>query len=145
MTLVRPLHPEHSRMLVAGFALAGALIALYLVLYSLGLSPLVCPTTGCEAVQASPYSKWFGVPVAAFGLAWFLLVMLVAVTGLWVDHLGAIRVQGLLIAMTAFGLLAYIPLTALEVFVIHAVCFWCVISSLMMLGAFGAAWAGGRG
>ena len=132
-------------MVVAGFALAGALIALYLALYSLGLSPLVCPTTGCEAVQASPYSKWLGVPVAAYGLAWFVLVLLVAVTGLWVEWLGHVRVQTALIAMTATGLLAYVPLTALEVFVIHALCFWCVTSSLMMLGAFGAAWAGGRG
>jgi uncharacterized membrane protein len=127
-------------MIVATCAVGGALMALYLLLYGLGLSSLVCPTTGCETVQASPYSKLFGVPVAAYGLVWFLLIAGVASTGLWSERLAGIDIQKMLRLMTAVGVLAYVALTALEVFIIHALCFWCVLSSLAMLGAFVMSW-----
>ena len=129
-------------MFVAVFALAGGLVALYLLLYSLGLSPLLCPTSGCETVQSSPYSKLFNLPISLYGLAWFGLITTLSLLGLWQDWIGSLRIQTLLIVLTSLGLLAYVPLTALELLVIHAVCFWCVVSSLMMLGAFLAAFAG---
>jgi uncharacterized membrane protein len=142
MTSSPPARPVTSRMFVAVFALAGGLVALYLLLYSLGLSPLICPTTGCETVQSSLYSKLFNLPISLYGLAWFGLITALSLLGLWNDWAGPLRIQTLLIALTTLGLLAYVPLTALELFVIHAVCFWCVVSSLMMLGAFLAALAG---
>jgi uncharacterized membrane protein len=142
MTSSPPARLLTSRMFVAVFALAGGLVALYLLLYSLGLSPLLCPTSGCETVQSSPYSKLFNLPISLYGLAWFGLITALSLLGLWNDWAGGLRIQTGLIALTAIGLLAYVPLTAIELFVIHAVCFWCVVSSLMMLGAFLAALAG---
>jgi uncharacterized membrane protein len=136
MTSVPPARLLTTRMFVAVFGLAGGLVALYLLLYSLGLSPLLCPTTGCETVQSSPYSKLFNLPVSLYGLAWFGLITVVSLLGMWSDWIGNLKTQTVLIALTALGLIAYVPLTAIELFVIHAVCFWCVVSSLMMLGAF---------
>ena len=47
-----------------------------------------------------------------------------------------IPIRSAILFLSSLGLLAYIPLTYLELFVIHAICFWCVTSSLMMLGLF---------
>ena len=37
-------------------------------------------------------------------------------------------------------MLAYLWFTYLELAVIRAICFWCVISSLMMLGVWISSW-----
>ena len=130
---------QNSRMVSATFALIGTLIALYLLLHDLGLSSIICPIAGCDKVQASEYSKWFGIPVAAFGLAAFLALLGLGVIGLFKPRLFNLSIRTLLVSVSSLGLLAYIPLTYLEVFVIHAVCFWCVTSSLMMLGVLTSA------
>ena len=121
-------------MISATFALAGGLIALYLLLHDLGVSSLICPIAGCDKVQASEYSKWFGIPVAAFGLLTFIKLLGLSVMGLFTARAIGLPIRTLIIAVSGLGLIAYIPLTYLELFVIHAVCFWCVTSSLMMLG-----------
>ena len=130
---------QNSRMISATFALIGTLIALYLLLHDLGLSSLICPIAGCDKVQASEYSKWFGIPVAAFGLAAFLALLALSVIGLFKPRVLNLPIRSLILTISGLGLLAYIPLTYLEVFVIHAVCFWCVTSSLMMLGVLTSA------
>ena len=131
-----------SRMAAALFALLGALVALYLLLYDLGVSSLACPISGCEVVQASAYSKLFGVPVAAFGVAGFAALLATAVAGLSGERWLGLPVQGTLVALSSAGVLAYLVLTALEAFVIRAWCFWCVTSSLMMLGVWVSGLAG---
>ena len=130
---------QNSRMISASFALVGTLIALYLLLHDLGLSSLICPIAGCDKVQASEYSKWFGLPVAAFGLVGFITLLGLSVIGLFKPRLFNFPIRTLLVTVSSLGLLAYIPLTYLELFVIQAVCFWCVTSSLMMLGVLIAA------
>jgi uncharacterized membrane protein len=121
-------------MISATFALVGTLIALYLLLHDLGLSSIICPIAGCDKVQASEYAKWFGIPVAAFGLTAFLTLLGLSVSGLFMARVLRLPIRTVLVTLSSFGLLAYLPLTYLELFVIHAVCFWCVTSSLMMLG-----------
>jgi uncharacterized membrane protein len=125
---------QNSRMISATFALIGTLIALYLLLHDLGLSSIICPIAGCDKVQASEYSKWYGIPVAAFGLVVFIKLLGLSVIGLFKPRVLNLPIRTLLVTISSLGLIAYIPLTYLELFVIHAVCFWCVTSSLMMLG-----------
>jgi uncharacterized membrane protein len=125
---------QNSRMISAAFALIGTLIALYLLLHDLGLSSIICPIAGCDKVQASEYSKWFGIPVAAFGLVGFIKLLSLSVIGLFKTRVLNLPIRTILVTISGLGLLAYLPLTYLELFVIHAVCFWCVTSSLMMLG-----------
>lgn len=123
-------------MFSAVFALVGTLIALYLLLNSLGYSSLVCPISGCDKVQASAFSKIFGVPVSGFGiLAFMALLALSLYAVLQKNPLKTIAPQ-LLLGISSLGILAYAYFTYLEAFVILAWCFWCVCSSLMMLGIF---------
>jgi uncharacterized membrane protein len=127
---------QRSRMIAASFALAGTLIALYLLLHDLGLSSIACPIAGCDTVQASVYSRWFNVPVAAFGLVAFVVLLALSLVGLFTNRAVGLPVRASLLSVSGLSLLAYLPLTYLELFVIHAVCFWCVTSSLTMLGVF---------
>jgi uncharacterized membrane protein len=133
-----------SRMVVSVLALIGALISLYLTLHHYGLTPLACPISGCDKVQASVYSSVLGIPVALIGLVGFLKLLGLGIVGLSSDHVFGLRVQDAIIWISSLGIAAYLVLTYLELFVIHAICFWCVCSSVCMLGALISAVLGRR-
>ena len=123
----------YGRMGMTVFALLGALIAAYLWLFHLGLSELLCPIKGCEVVQKSVYSSILGVPVATLGFFAFLGLFVV---GVWSTLLERAQGERIAFAVSSMGMLAYVWFTYLELFVIRAICFWCVVSSLMMLGVW---------
>lgn len=105
---------------VAGIGVAGYLTYVH---YK-GISP-VCSTGGCERVQASSYSEITGVPVALLGLIGYLGI------GASLFVAGDIgRVLTFMLALIGFGFSVY--LTYLELFVIDAICQWCVASAVIM-------------
>lgn len=129
-------NPAIPLMLSAVFALLGMLIALYLLLNNLGLSSLVCPIAGCDKVQASEYSKILGIPVAAYGTGVFFVLLSAAIYAVLHEEPRRTIVPKVLLLSSSLGVLGYAYFTYLEAFVILAWCFWCVASSLMMLGIF---------
>lgn len=69
-------------MIVAALALAGIFISLYLTLYKLGIiGELSCSIGSCETVNTSRWSRFLGLPVAAWGLLFYLDVFAVALIG----------------------------------------------------------------
>lgn len=104
--------------------LASAFTSGYLsVTRALGQAAVCGPSTGCETVASSEYSAVLGIPVAflGFGLSLVLLVL----AGLWWrrrDRRALLAGYGLLLLAT----LAVAYLTYLELFVIEAICPWCV-------------------
>jgi hypothetical protein len=50
------------------------------------------------------------------------------------------RLSETLVALTGFGLLFSLWLTYLELFVIHAICQWCVISAILATILFVLSW-----
>jgi uncharacterized membrane protein len=129
-------NPMLLLMLSAVFALLGALVALYLLLHSLGYSSLVCPIAGCDKVQASPYSKILGLPVSAYGIVAFLALLALSLYAVFQERPLETIAPKLLLGISSLGMLTYAYFTYLEAFVILAWCFWCVGSSLCMLGIF---------
>jgi uncharacterized membrane protein len=124
-------------------ALMGVFLSLYLVLYRLGVyGELVCGSGSCEVVQASSFSVFLGLPVAVWGLAWYLAVFVIALVGsrsLEAAEPDA-KWPGLMLAVLATGGLAFSAyLTWIEVGVLHAICRWCVgsavLTGLIFLGA----------
>lgn len=116
------------RALLAALAVAGFVISAYLTWSHLrGVAPVcVGGSSGCETVQTSRYSEILGVPVAALGLlAYAGLLYSAAVKG------ERAALFGLLIALTGTLYSAY--LTWLEIFVIQAICQWCVASAVVIL------------
>ena len=110
---------------IAALAVVGIGIAGYLtyVHYS-GIEP-VCTTGGCAKVQGSDYAYLAGVPVAPIGLFGYLSILAsLAIPG----ETG--RAATALLALVGFGYSAY--LTYLELWVIDAICQWCVASAIVM-------------
>lgn len=124
-------------MLIAVLALIGAFIATYLTLYKIGaLGALSCSVGSCETVQASRWSTFLGLPVAAWGLGFYVTLFAVAVTGMGERFEDSIEFAWLLVALTGWGFLFSAWLTALEAFWIDAWCQWCVISALIATAVF---------
>jgi len=126
------------RMTAAVLALVGLMVSTYLLLYKLGVvGSLKCVGSGgCERVNLSPWSVIFGVPVAGFGVAGYLVLLGVALYGLRPDQADRPRATRWLAALSAVGLAFSLYLLALELFVIHAICLWCSISGVTILVIF---------
>jgi uncharacterized membrane protein len=116
--------------------LVGLFVAVYLLLYHMGFyGVMLCGVGSCETVQASKYARFLGQPVPLWGTLWYAGVLVLAFLGLgpaagkrWVDALLALAVTG--------GLLFSTYLTGVELFILHAVCMWCVISAVLTVLIF---------
>lgn len=121
------------RQAIAVLALVGLLVATYLWLYKIGvIGELTCGTGGCEVVQASRYADLFGIPVAFYGVVGYALLLGVSLAGLEPALLADPRVRTLSAALATAGFLFTLYLTALELFVLHAICRWCVASAVII-------------
>jgi uncharacterized membrane protein len=131
-----------SAILGAGFALAGLVVAGYLTAVKLaGELPVCGPLQGCETVALSEYSEVGGVPVALVG-AGFSAVLL-ALNVVW-RRTGHRRTLLAAYGLGLFGVLFVAYLTYLELFVIHAVCIWCVAYAITIVAGWAVAAVGLR-
>ncbi len=129
-----------ARMSVAVLALVGVLVALYLTLYKIGvMGELTCTVGSCETVNLSQYATFLGLPVAAWGLGFYIVVFGVALLSLQSRFADSLLVSWLLVALSGWGVLFSAWLTYLELFVINAICMWCVISAIIVTLIFAAA------
>jgi len=114
-------------------SLSGIFVAGYLSVKRFTGGNLACPRWAeCDVVNNSVYAKLYGVPVAFIGLAGYLLLLALAVAAL---ETSASRQHRLLAAsfVLALGGVAFSAyLTYLEVFVIEAICSWCVASAIII-------------
>jgi uncharacterized membrane protein len=90
----------------------------------------------CWTVNTSKYSSIYGIPVSVFGIIGYALILFVF---LQEDRIAFLKRNGLniLFGLTLFGLAYSIYLTYIELFVIYAICPFCVISAAAMVGLFG--------
>jgi len=122
----------NKRMLMALVALAGVFVATYLTMYKLGyIGTLACAVGSCETVQTSKWATFLGFPVGAWGVAYYVGVLGLAIVGLTGRFADSRRISEILVGVTTFGLVFSLWLTYLELFVIHAICQWCVISAIL--------------
>ena len=125
---------------MALIALIGVFVSLYLTLYKLGyIGTLACGTGGCETVQLSKWGDFLGVPVAGWGVGYYGVVLALAIAGEQERFAGSHRLTTTLMLVTGWGLLFTLWLTYLELFVIHAICRWCVGSATLTVLLFALA------
>ena len=128
------------RMGAALMSLLGLLVSVYLYLYKIGrIGTLACGTGGCETVQTSAWSRVAGVEVALIGVIGYGLLLIVALAALQPVLADRRWLATLLATLAAAGVLFTAYLTYVELFVIHAICRWCVgsaaiIVTLLLLG-----------
>ena len=125
---VRESDPRGLRAWLAGLALAGVLISSYLTWTYLNGAVPVCVggSGGCETVQTSRYSEILGVPVAALGLFAYATMLLCAVL-----RGEKAALSGAFVALVGVLFSAY--LSYLELFVLRAICQWCVASAVLVV------------
>lgn len=120
-------------MAAAVLSLIGIFIAAYLWLFKLGrIGSLACGTGGCETVQLSEYSAFLGVDVALIGLLGYAAMFGVALAGTAERQIHQRWPATVLASLAGVSVLFAAYLTWLEVFVIHALCRWCVVSALIV-------------
>jgi uncharacterized membrane protein len=121
------------RQAIAVLALVGWFVALYLGLHALGIGgALKCGTGGCDTVQTSRWAVLFGIPVAFYGVVGYTAILAVTLVGLQPTRLSRRGPTLLIAALATGGVLSSGWLTYLELFVIHAICRWCVTSAVIM-------------
>ncbi len=125
------------RMSAALLSLAGLFISAYLYLYKIGkIGALACGTGGCETVQWSPWSRVAGIEVSLIGLLGYAALLGVSLVSLQHAHSFRRGPTLLLAALSGIAVFFTIYLTYLELFVIHAICRWCVASGVIIVAIF---------
>lgn len=122
---------KRANLLTLLLSTLGLAVSLYLLSVHWGWWQAACFGVGeCEVVNTSRYSELLGVPVALLGAGMYIAIWLSAwcIRNDW-QAASAARVQ-FFVAVTGIAFSAY--LTAIELFVLHAICPWCVISALLI-------------
>jgi uncharacterized membrane protein len=111
----------------------GIVVSGYLASKRLTGGSLACTRWAqCDVVNNSLYSKFLGIPVSFIGLVAYLVLLTLAVAALWTD--GRVQRQilllSLLLSLGGVGFSVY--LTYIEIYVIEALCSWCVASAIII-------------
>ena len=125
------------RQLAALLALVGLFIATYLTLHNLGIiGTLTCTVGSCETVQTSKWARFLGMPVAMWGAGFYLSMLVLALLGESASFAEARWIPALMLAFSGIGVLFSAWLTWLELYVIHAICMYCVASAVITVLLF---------
>ncbi len=122
-----------TKWITPALATFGIAIAGYLTWSHYEHDILVCGLGDCSVVQNSSYSVVAGIPIALLGLLMFGSVLALSLVRMARPALSEIA-SAAIIFLTLTSILYYAYLTYVEIWVIEAVCQWCVMSSIVTLG-----------
>ena len=114
---------------VVGLAIGSYLLAVRI----LGEAPACGPVKGCDTVAASEFATLFGLPVAIYGVGFSVVLVGVCMTW-W--RLGQRRALYAAYGLGLAAIIAVAYLTYLELFVIEAICVWCVTYAVTILAGW---------
>ena len=102
--------------------------SLYLTIRHFWQVPGVCVLGGdCNEVLASVYSTVAGVPLAVLGMIYYLFILLLFFYFLKSRQQVVLKT---LIGLITAGILLYFYLIYLQIFIIKAICFYCILSAV---------------
>jgi uncharacterized membrane protein len=117
--------------------------AMYLLVHHLTGSAMNCGLThGCDIVAASPYSAPFGIPLAALGVLFYtMIVLLVSIEYMepLKKYFVYVHPRTLVLLQTSIGVCASLFFTYLQAYVIHAWCQYCLLSAFTTCVLFACA------
>ena len=118
-------------------SIIGIIDSAYLTIIKFTHSPIYCtPGLGnCETVQNSQWSTIWGIPIALLGALAYLFLIFCFVFEKRIPILRQYS-QYFVFGTSLFGFLFSLYLTYLELFVIHAICQWCILSAICMTVVF---------
>ncbi len=119
------------------FSVLGIADSVYLTDHALSGTALFCgtdgPLSGCNEVAQSVYSHFLGAPLASYGLAFYAAVLALAVIA---RSRPSRHVFRLLLLAGTLGLALSLYFIGLQVFVIQALCVYCIASFAFAAGIF---------
>lgn len=121
-------------------AVPGLLVAYYLLLYHNGDLIGACTASGwddCGQVSGpgARYAAIGPIPVALIGLIGYAVIFLAIWLADWWSWLGD-NIPEVVVGLTGFAFLFSVGLTILEIFVINAICRYCVVSAIIVTVMF---------
>lgn len=114
-------------------ALFGLADSAYLLWRHRAESGAFCLAGGCDVVNQSEYSEIAGIPVAVFGIAAYLLLLILSIAA---GTSGSRRLLQMIVASAGIGMAVSVWLIYLQVAVIKAICSWCVLSAFTLTSIF---------
>ena len=129
--------------LIQLLSVIGLFVSYYLLLFHNGDLVATCGSSGwddCGQVSGpdAPYASIGPIPVALIGLIGYAVIFLLTWLPDWWPTLDDYLPE-LLIGTTGLAFLFSLGLTLLELFVIHAVCRYCVVSAVIVTILFALA------
>jgi uncharacterized membrane protein len=118
-------------------SLLGVADSTYLTIAHFQVHALVCPANAvicCTCVTTGPWSTVFGIPVAIFGLAFYLAMTAVNLPPLWRST--DVRLAWLRLAMAVTGIGFVIYLVYVELFIKKYICEYCTGVHIVTLALF---------
>jgi uncharacterized membrane protein len=117
-------------------ALIGLGVAAYLTYVETQSVQAFCgPVGDCNAVQSSPYARVWGIlPVGVLGAAGYIAILAAWWIARFRQNWGWVSRHApiVLFGMALFGTIYSVYLTYLELYVIEAVCIWCISSAVII-------------
>ncbi len=118
-------------LIITILAAIGTLVSAYLLTVHWGWWQAICLGVGdCESVNLSRWSELFGIPVALLGGLAYLAIIASCVLITREIYAEYARLAQFFLAAIGVAFSAY--LTYIELFVLHAVCPWCVLSAILI-------------
>jgi len=112
---------------IIALALVGFTDSAFLLAKRVSGAPIPCfITSGCDTVSKSPYSVMFGVPLAAWGVLFYLGIGFLAL--LYMDTKNLLIAKLIPIA-TTLGFLSSAYFIYVQKFLIKAFCIYCILSA----------------
>ena len=112
--------------IIMAVSLVGFADSVYLTVdHYFGIGVLCYLVHGCDVVLKSEYSQLFGVPLAIFGIIFYSCVFVIINL---VDIYQKDKFVKLLYVIGIVGFIASIIFLYLQLFVIEALCFYCLVS-----------------
>ena len=125
--------PKWIIILILSLSLLGFIDAVYLTVdhYTNTIPP--CSFGSCETVLTSQYAVILGIPTALLGSIYYLFLMIFLF--LYLDFKKEIFLK-IPFFISAIGLLLSVFFILLMIFVIKAICIYCIISDTISIGIF---------
>lgn len=121
--------PRLIVILLIVLAVVGFGVATYLTVEHVrGNLPSCSVVGGCEDVLTSKYATIGSVPTAVLGIGYYLVIIILGLLYLDVSNIFIMRLVGWL---TVIGFVASLYLVYLQLWVIGAICLYCMTSALV--------------
>lgn len=110
-------------------ALIGLADSVYLTYSHYSQNEFICSTLNtCNIVTESDYSKIFGIYVSNYGVIFYGLVFILSLVYSFVPK--KIKIIMLVFYLSPIGFLASLWFVYIQLFVLKAVCNWCMLSAI---------------